>query len=272
MNKASKYAAIAAGAAAGVLLYLIAPGHARPEQKSPFTGRNLAHRGLHNEAAGIPENSLAAFRAAAEAGYGVELDTRLTKDGYVVVSHDDCVKRMTGADVCVSETDLADLQQLRLLETDERIPLFADVLRLLCRANVPVCVEVKPGARREELCRKVLDIIDENDGEICVESFDPRIVRWFRRNAPDLLRGQLTTEPGDLDGNFFARFAVSRLLTNFLARPQFIAHGLAKKSLNARLCHLLGALRVCWTAHDRSAEAYNDVVIFENYQPPRRFK
>ena len=98
-KKAGTIAAAAIGAAAAGYLFLIAPGRSRAGQRFPFRGQNIAHRGLYDAAQGIPENSLAAFRAAAEGGYGAELDTRLTKDGVVVVSHDSNIRRMTGADV-----------------------------------------------------------------------------------------------------------------------------------------------------------------------------
>ena len=106
-KKAGTIAAAAIGAAAAGYLFLIAPGRSRAGQRFPFRGQNIAHRGLYDAAQGIPENSLAAFRAAAEGGYGAELDTRLTKDGVVVVSHDSNIRRMTGADVTVESLDYA---------------------------------------------------------------------------------------------------------------------------------------------------------------------
>ena len=93
-KKAGTIAAAAIGAAAAGYLFLIAPGRSRAGQRFPFRGQNIAHRGLYDAAQGIPENSLAAFRAAAEGGYGAELDTRLTKDGVVVVSHDSNIRRI----------------------------------------------------------------------------------------------------------------------------------------------------------------------------------
>ncbi len=97
-TKKKLFAAGAALGVAGAYAWLIAPGASRPGRRAPFMDQYFAHRGLYDPQKGIPENSLAAFRAAAEKGYGVELDVRLTRDGYVVVSHDDNLKRMTGAD------------------------------------------------------------------------------------------------------------------------------------------------------------------------------
>ena len=272
-KKAGTIAAAAIGAAAAGYLFLIAPGRSRAGQRFPFRGQNIAHRGLYDAAQGIPENSLAAFRAAAEGGYGAELDTRLTKDGVVVVSHDSNIRRMTGADVTVESLDYAELQQYKLGGTEERVPRFSDALDILAAAHVPVIVEVKasPDHRRGELCRKVLEIIDAHTGNFCVESFDPFIVAWFRFHAPDLLRGQLTAQRDDLGGNLGAWLS-SRMLIGCIGRPQFIAHRTGKKSLGVKLAELLGAMRVTWTAHDRSEEAKCDTVIFEAYRPPVQYK
>lgn len=278
MKKTNRLLLACGGAAltlGGAALYLIAPGRVSREQTAPFIGRNFAHRGLFDESQGIPENSLAAFRRAVEAGYGVELDTRLTRDGYVVVSHDNDLTRMTGRRRCIDALTLAELQQLPLQGTGETVPLFSDALDILCAGAVPVIVEIKPmPSRRErnELCKKVLAILDEHGGDLCVESFDPFTVRWFRRHAPDILRGQLTSQREDLGSTRLMNFALSRLFSNVLARPQFIAHHTGKKALTVRLCERLGAMRVCWTAHDRSQEQKNDAVIFEHFLPPVKYR
>ena len=274
LSERSKKGLCAAGAllgAAGALAFLIAPGASRPGRRAPFLDQNFAHRGLYDPQKDIPENSLAAFRAAAEKGYGVELDVRLTRDGYVVVSHDDNLKRMTGEDKTVSGSTLVELWQLRLQGTAEYIPLFTEALDVLTKAGVPVIVELKTGPRRKELCEKTLTILDTRPGAFCVEIFDPYIVRWFRRHAPDMLRGQLTSQAGDLN-NGFKGFLVSRCLTNFLARPQFIAHHVGPKALTVRLAEAMGAMRVRWTAHDRSWEKGSDAVIFEGFEPPVRIR
>ncbi len=274
MNKLNKILLCsAAGAGAGLTaLFLTAPGRSTAAQRAPFTGRNFAHRGLYDVGKGIPENSLAAFRAAAAAGYGVELDTRLTKDGFVVVSHDNDLRRMTGEEQRVDELTLEELRKLRLCGTAETVPLFSDALDVLARGGVPVIVEVKPVPRRKELCRKTLAILDEHTGQFCVESFDPFTVRWFRRHAPELLRGQLTSQCRDLGDTGCNNFLISRVLTNFLCRPQFIAHHVGRKSAAVRLCEALGAMKVTWTAHDRSSEAKSDAVIFEHFLPPVRYR
>ena len=276
MNKGKKALLYGLGgllcAGAG-LAWLIAPGRPKAEQRAMVQSRYFAHRGLYDSEQGIPENSLAAFRRAAEYGYGVELDVRMTRDGALVISHDANLRRMTGEDLVVEEHDYDELAALRLEGTEEGVPLLADALDILCAANVPVIVEIKttPRARRNALCSAVLAELDSRDGLFCMESFDPRIVRWFRRHAPDVLRGQLTAQSRELGGPRAYAWAASRVLFNFLGRPQFIAHREGAKAMTVRVAETMGAMRVCWTVKDFGQEGKNDAVIFEHFLPPVYF-
>ena len=115
----------AAAAAASLPLILLAPGRATKRQKAPFMGMNFAHRGLHNRDKSVPENSLEAFELAAQAGYGMELDVQLSKDGQVVVFHDDTLERVCGVNARVDELSYEELKKLRLCGTEHTIPLFS---------------------------------------------------------------------------------------------------------------------------------------------------
>ena len=231
-------AAAFALAAAGVTAYLIAPGKATKAQKLPFLGRNIAHRGLHRADRSVPQNSLPAFAAAAE---------DLTYD---------------------------ELKKFRLAGTQERIPLLGEVLSLV-GGRVPIILELKRGRNNRLLCERAYEMICAYEGDLCVESFDPMIVRWFRRHAPEVLRGQLscTEEAFGKSLREPRSFVLAHLLTNFLCRPQFIAYGITKrKPLTVRLCERMGAMRVAWTSRSRVNEEHSDVVIFEYYRPEKRFK
>ena len=276
MNKAMKVLLPAAGLAAvglGVTAYLIAPGRARKRSKAQFYGRNFAHRGLYKPDKTVAENSLTAFRAAADNGYGMELDVQLSSDEQVVVFHDDSLNRVCGVDADVDDRTWAELQQLGLSGTDEHMPLLSDVFAAV-DGRTPIIIELKGGRRNELLCQKTLDLIDRYSGPICVESFEPMIVRWFRLHAPDILRGQLSSQREDLATEMspFKAFLVSNLLTNFLTRPQFIAYHVGKKPWTVRLCEAMGAMKVLWTSHDWTSESLADAVIFEFYRPRRKFK
>ena len=165
---------------------------------APFYGRNYAHRGLHSRDKSVPENSLTAFRLAAEAGYGIELDIQLSKDGQVVVFHDDTLDRVCGVHGRVDAFTLEELRGMRLCGTDERIPLLTEVFAVVAGRS-PFIIELKTGPRNAELCEKGLALMRAYDGPYCVESFDPRIVGWFKKHAPDLLRGQLAGPPKTYD-------------------------------------------------------------------------
>ena len=181
-----------------VLLWLfLRPGRYGEAQKQLVYGVNHAHRGLHTKDKTVPENSLPAFRAAAEAGYGVELDIQLSRDGQVVVFHDDTLDRVCGVHGRVDEFTFEELRGMRLCGTQETIPLLTEVFEVM-GGRTPMIIELKTGRRNDELCEKGLALMRAYNGPYCIESFDPRIVRWFRKNAKDVLRGQLSDAPAGI--------------------------------------------------------------------------
>ncbi len=261
-----------AAAAAAAAVYLVAPAQKNEAKRAAYEGRNFAHRGLHKLDKSVPENSIPAFEAAAEAGYGIELDVHITKDDELAVIHDDDLKRMCGTPERVEDLTMAELKEKKLCGTEETIPTLREALETI-DSRTPVIVELKRGSRNEALCEGVLRELDGYYGHACIESFDPFIVGWFRKNAPDILRGQLSCSAAQLGGpNKLASFALSRLLLNFIGRPDFVAYGLGKKPWTVRLCEALGAMKVAWTSRDWAAEEDNDAVIFEFYRPRPQFK
>lgn len=272
MNRKQAGIIAAVGIAAAVPLWLSAPSRPGRKKKAPFERKNFAHRGLHASDGSVPENSLAAFRRAAEAGYGVELDVQLSKDGEVVVFHDDTLDRVCGVHSRVDEKTFSELRALRLRDTDETIPLFTEVLDVY-DGRGPMIVELKPGRRNRELCEKTLAILKSYSGNYCIESFDPKIVAWFRFHAPRVLRGQLAMPMNDYAASMpkWLAFACSRCLCNFMSRPQFIAYDIVRLPFTVKLCHKLGAMDVRWTSHSIRNEKGADAVIFEYYRPGRNF-
>ncbi len=165
---------------------------------------------------------------------------------------------------------------MRLCGTQETIPLLTEVFEVM-GGRTPMIIELKTGRRNDELCEKGLALMRAYNGPYCIESFDPRIVRWFRKNAKDVLRGQLSDAPASFrDEPKPLAFALGCLFTNVLARPQFIAYGPGKKPWTARLAEAMGAIRVCWTVRPEddinAKEAGNDAVIFEFYHPAPKYK
>lgn len=241
---------------------------------SDFRGLFYAHRGLYDNLHGVPENSLPAFRAAAEKGYGVELDVQLSSDGQVVVFHDDTLDRVCGVHGNVIDYSLADLRRMKLLDTEETIPLFTEVLDMLSQGAGPVIVELKSGKRNGELCEKTRELLRAYPGVYCVESFDPGIVNWFRKNAPEIIRGQLA-----MPAEYYAAGTnplLARLLAgcrfSFLNRPDFIAYRVGFRPDCVLRMRRKGILLICWTSHDYEKDAKeNDGVIFESCTPPLRY-
>ena len=263
------------GLAASAVLFpvwLSLPGRAPEGRLSQFTGINYAHRGLHTRDKSVPENSIKAFDAAASAGYGIELDVQLSKDGQVVVFHDDTLNRVCGVDALVNEKNYSELKTLSLCNTGETIPLFHDVLSVI-KGRVPLIVELKTaGKQNRELCEKTYNILSEYSGTYCIESFDFRIVLWFRMHHPEIIRGQLATsaEKYDLHSKITARL-LSKNMFNAAVRPHFIAYDIdAEFPLTCRLSKILGMVKIGWTSHSPENEKTCDSVIFEFYRPKTR--
>lgn len=255
-----------------LILFMVAPATSTAEQRAPILHRNYAHRGLHRKDKSVPENSMAAFAAAVEAGYGIELDIQFSKDEQLVVFHDDELSRVCGVSARVDELTFDELQALSLCNTAERIPLFSEVLSLV-NGTVPLIVELKAGPKNKQLCTAALAMLRAYNGPFCVESFHPLIVGWFRKHAPDLLRGQLSASAAEFRGKLSApaAFCLSHVLSNFYARPHFIAYHKKKRSPLVKLSEALGAVPVVWTVRDTDSavlyEAKNNIVIFEFYRP-----
>ena len=188
--------------------------------------RIIAHRGLHGRQDTAPENSMEAFRRAVDAGYGIELDVQFSRDRQIVVFHDDTLLRVCGVCGRVNDYTLEELQRFRLHTSEQRIPLFAEVLSLV-DGRVPLVVELKaPGNRYDpELCEQVSALLDHYAGEFCVESFHPRYVYWFRKNRPLYRRGQLCTDffLTNARGFRWQFFLIESMVLNLLTRPDFIA-------------------------------------------------
>ena len=248
----------------------------RPGKKKmqSLEGWAYAHRGLHGD--GVPENSLGAFRLALENGYGIEFDVHLMADGELAVIHDASLKRTAGEDVSIEDLTKADLDRYRLENTDEKIPLFSEVLALYS-GKAPLIIELKVERNNfAALGMAVCDALAGYEGAYCLESFDPRAVHWLKQNRPDKIRGQLTE-------NFFKspncklpwilKLGLTCQLMNFLTLPDFVAYKSAdrKRLGNFVARKIWGAAGVTWTV--KSLKEFNTVKkegwlpIFEGFRP-----
>jgi glycerophosphoryl diester phosphodiesterase len=179
-----------------------------------ITTRPIAHRGLHQGAA-VPENSLAAFEAAIAANHPIELDVQLLADGHLAVFHDRDLKRLVGKKVRIADQTLGTLKQFRLYDTDQTIPSLAEVLALV-NGQVPLLIEIKNEKKVGPPERALVKTLEGYRGEYAVQSFNPRSLQWFKRHAPDIIRGQLASKP--------QKFLRSNLLLTWASTPHFIAY------------------------------------------------
>jgi glycerophosphoryl diester phosphodiesterase len=238
----------------------------------------LAHRGLHDPAKGVIENSLSAFRAAIEAGYGIELDVQRSADDVAVVFHDDDLDRLTDATGAFQDYRAADLRRMGLRGSSDTIPTLQEVMALVA-GKVPVLVEIKENWNTMEdtdgrLEAAVAAVLAGYPGPVAVMAFNPHCIAHMARLAPDLPRG-LTTEAYDPVLNAPIPAEVCDHLREIpdydRTGSSFISHQ-ASDLGRPRVAELKaqGAAILCWTIRSPEAEAaarkVADNVTFEGYQ------
>jgi len=189
-----------------------------------LTKSKLAHRGLHTKDLSVAENSMAAFKRGMEAGYGLELDLNMLKDETIVVFHDNNLKRLTGIDRHISTFDYPEIKTLKLLNTNESIPTLDDLLSLV-KGQVPLLIELKPFGHIERFCEIVYEKLKHYQGKFAIFSFHPGVVKWFKKHAPDIIRGQISTNfKGSKDTKPILGFLLTRLFFNRFTKPDFISY------------------------------------------------
>lgn len=261
-------------------LYSICPGR-KTERESlmqPFMDKYVAHRGLFNHT-NRPENSMTAFRRALHEQYAIELDVQLTRDGKLVVFHDENLKRMCGVNKYVGECDYEELKEFSLEGTDEKIPLMEQVTALI-DGKVPIVVEIKSHDRVFLTTRALADIMAEYEGVYCVQSFHPLALWWYRRYVPQIPRGQLSTDyrKNKIKTNALIGFFLSNLMLNFISKPDFISYNL--KYVNQpsfRLCRrLYHPVCAAWTVRSerqlQKAKKHFQIFIFDGFMPERKIE
>lgn len=256
----------------GILYLLAIMPRVTPRPMTEFKEWYYAHRGFHDNRSEAPENSCKAMRLAVENGYGIELDVQLTKDEKVVVFHDADLSRVCGVDAKVNSMTYEELQTLRLFESNEKIPLFSEVLKII-DGKVPFIMEVKMVDGKNRVCELAAKELEGYRGMYCMESFHPLAVRWFRKKRPEIIRGQLAAnfkKEGQKEG--IREWVVHQLVVNVLGRPDFVAYShKSAGNLSRNLTRMYGATAVAWTI--RSEEELNrnrkkfEMFIFEGFRP-----
>ena len=249
-------------------LWLIAPAR-KPFPYAMRTDVLYAHRGLHDKNRSVIENSLRAFSLAVENGYGMELDLQTTRDGRVVIHHDLNTQRVCGVDAVIEQTDYADLP---LLPDGTPLPLFEDLLKLV-DGKTPLIIELKQHKQWLRTVQSALEMLKNYRGDYCLESFHPLIVRYLRKSAPQLLRGQLSSCNLGSEITPLTAFLLKHLLMNVLSRPHFIAYDIHHDRTPSLWLNrmLFKPILVAWTVRSQqdldTARKRYDAIIFEGFTP-----
>jgi glycerophosphoryl diester phosphodiesterase len=239
-----------------------------------LTARPIAHRGLHDSAAGVVENTASAFSRAIDANYSIECDLRITADDEVVVYHDEALGRITDGEGFVEAMTAAELARVPFKQSRDRIIRLGELCDLVA-ARVPLLLELKSqGGRDPRLPRRVAAILQSYAGPAAAMSFDPDQVLGLRIEAPKLARGitaqHWTRGWRSRDGG---ESWLTHLGTVVMMQPQFVAYSVkdlpAAAPLFAR--KLLGLPLLTWTVRTEAdrvcAEQWADQIIFEGFRP-----
>lgn len=177
----------------------------------------IAHRGLYNNI-DVPENSVEAIKKAVKKNYIIELDVHLLKDNTIVVFHDDNLNRMTKVNKNLKDLNYDEIKNLNLLNAKSHIPTLEEVLKTI-NGKVPVIVELKYDTKVGLLEKELVKQLDNYKGKYAVMSFNPLIVRWFKKNRKDYVRGLLVSNK--------SKTIVEKILHNLLllniCKPDFIS-------------------------------------------------
>ena len=240
-----------------------------------LTARPIAHRGLHDAAAGVIENTASAFRAAIDGGYGIECDLQVSADGEAMVHHDDVLGRLTDGAGRLDAMTVAALQRVSFKATADRMMTLGDLLDLVA-GRVTLLLELKSRFDRDaRLARRVAEVVKTYAGPVAAMSFDPDQVEAVRDFAPALVRGLVAMRyrRADAEESGGQPSHLAYLAHALRCRPHFVAYNVKDLPAPAPLAarHLLAKPLLTWTVRtpeDRArAERFADQMIFEGFRP-----
>lgn len=227
----------------------------------------ISHRGYHNINDGIPENSILSFKKSLDYNHIIELDVHLLKDNKIVVFHDDNLKRVTGIDKKIKDCTYDELNNLKLFNTKEIIPLFEDVLKLV-NGKVMLDIELKSDNKVGKLEEELVKLLENYKGEFIVKSFNPFTIRWFNKNRPNYIVGLLCSNYKKEKMNIVKKFVLKHMLFNSFCKFDFLAyniHALPNKKISKY--RKKGFPIFVWVIRNTDeldrAKEYGDSFIFE---------
>ena len=241
-----------------------------------LTARPVAHRGLHDAANGVIENTASAFAAAIAGNYAIECDLRLSADGEAMVYHDAALGRIASGSGSLAEMRAADLQRMPFKQTGDRMLTLGELCGLV-GGHVALLLEMKSGFDGDRrLAMRVAEVLQKYAGPVAAMSFDPNQVTALRDLAPGLPRGIVAErwytheEWSRLSAG--ERRILGNLLHAFRTRPHFIAYSVRDLPATAPLLarYIFGLPLLAWTVRDqfdRRRARWADQMIFEGFRP-----
>jgi len=236
----------------------------------------VAHRGLHNQRAGVIENTPSAFQAAVEAGYAIETDLREAACGTPIAFHDERLERLTLGSGLLADYNAESLCSIAFRGAADRMPTLAALLDQVA-GRVPLFLEVKSNfTGQTAFAERIAHALRGYDGPVALMSFDPWLMGVFRKIIPGIPRGLGVTRiaPRKLpQAGAMQRFAFTQLLFMTKAQPHFIAcEHTALTVAGPWLARRVGRLPVlAWTVRSpedaERAMRNADAIIFEGFMP-----
>lgn len=242
-----------------------------------LTARPIAHRGLHDAATGVIENTAIAAKAAIAGNYGIEVDVQLSRDGEAMVYHDDVLGRLTDGAGRLDALNVAELKRVAFRGSDQRMMTLGDLCDLIA-GRVTLLIELKSRFDGDaRLPVRVAAVLADYRGPAAPMSFDPRQLAVLRQKSPHLVLGITAAKYHphpywDLMPAWM-RYGMGYLLTALTPRPQFVAYAVANLPAAAPFVarRVFGLPLLTWAvrteAERRTAMRWADQMIFEGFRP-----
>ena len=241
-----------------------------------LTARPIAHRGLHDAAAGIIENSASAVEAAIASNYGIEVDLQPSADGDAMVHHDFELGRLTEGRGPLAALTAVELKRVAFRATTDRMMTLGELFERV-GGRVALALELKSLFDGDvRLVERVAKVAGAYKGPVALMSFDPRLIAGLRRLAPSLRRGIVSERAFDVPDwhgmTGLRQLYLAHLLHAPATRPDFVAYRVDDLPAPAtRLARYLGMPVLTWTVRTseqrRRAQEFADQMIFEGFRP-----
>ncbi len=240
----------------------------RIKNDSFLINKPIAHRGIWDDK--TAENSFSAFNNAILNNVPIEIDLFLTVDNKIVVFHDDSLFRLTGENNNVYDKTLLELNQLKLLNTEEKIMTFTELLDLI-NGKIPILIEIKNQPNGKKLIKILIEILKKYKGEFAIQSFNPFYIKRAKKLAPHYIYGILS-DKNYRSKNKISQFIVNNMPLNFLIKPDFIS--VNYDNLPLKRSKTKNKVVIAWTITGSKAETYSYLngahnIIYEGFLPKK---